>query len=44
MGNCVFNNRSTSGDLDFLEEQLTKNAFEKVCIVGKGGFGRVWKV
>ena len=25
-------------------ERVTKNSFEYISIIGKGGFGKVWKV
>ena len=43
MGNCVFNDMK--GNLgDKLDDLLSKNSFEKQYVVGRGGFGRVWKV
>ena len=46
MGNNVFQDiKDNSGSsLTTIDDLLTKNFFEKQCVVGKGGFGRVWKV
>jgi hypothetical protein len=42
MGNCVF--KDIHNSKDNLDDLLSKNCYEKQYIVGRGGFGRVWKV
>jgi serine/threonine protein kinase len=39
MGNCTVH----KGDAD-LNQLLTRNAYKFLYVIGKGGFGRVWKV
>ena len=34
----------TSKDYNFKEEKVTKSSFEFINIIGRGGFGKVWKV
>ena len=35
---------STSKDYNYKEEKVTKSSFEFINIIGRGGFGKVWKV
>ena len=43
MGNCVFKDIKNEHP-DALDNLLSKNSFEKQYVVGRGGFGKVWKV
>ena len=46
MGNCV-SNKNVKDDYEFEDDQhhlWTINSFLKHHAVGRGGFGRVWKV
>ena len=43
MGNRTSTNEGKSSKLD-REEIINKNSFEYVSIIGRGGFGKVWKV
>ena len=36
------NNETTIVNDD--EEKVTKNSFELINVIGRGGFGKVWKV
>jgi serine/threonine protein kinase len=45
MGNNTFKDiRADSPFVEDLDSLFNKNSFERVCAVGRGGFGRVWKV
>jgi len=45
MGNNTFKEiRADSPFIEDLESLFNKNNFEKDCVVGRGAFGRVWKV
>jgi protein kinase A len=46
MGNCVFKDVQSSPDAstETVESLLAKNHYEKKYVVGRGGFGKVWKV
>ena len=50
MGNCVFQDMKNSQSEATQEAAVTfsdvfaKNSFEKLYVVGRGGFGKVWKV
>lgn len=37
-------NNNTEGIKPVTEERITKASFEYISIIGKGGFGKVWKV
>lgn len=43
MGNCVFKDIKNENP-DALDNLLFKNSFEKQHVVGRGGFGKVWKI
>ena len=40
--NTFLNNESTIIQED--EERVSKNSFEYLTVIGRGGFGKVWKV
>ena len=49
MGNNTFKEIKETGSnglgqIANIEDLITKNCFEKQYVVGKGGFGKVWKV
>ena len=46
MGNCVFKDikENTGCQTTNIDDLFLKNYFEKQYVVGRGGFGRVWKV
>lgn len=49
MGNNTFKDfkevpNNGLGQINNIEDLFTKNCFEKQYVVGKGGFGKVWKV
>lgn len=51
MGNCVFQEVKSKeagqedlSSIQTLDDMLFKTSFEKQYVVGRGGFGRVWKV
>jgi serine/threonine protein kinase len=43
MGNCNFKTEKT-GESSELTPTMTKNMFLQHFIIGKGGFGKVWRV
>ena len=42
MGNCSFKNDRDSNEIPC--QVTTKNQFLRMYVIGKGGFGRVWKI
>ena len=43
MGNCNFKTEKT-GETSEVAPSITKNMFLQHYIIGKGGFGKVWRV
>ena len=44
MGNCNFTTGETSATNQLTEKQISRNHFKFIKIVGRGGFGKVWKI
>lgn len=45
MGNCVFQNDQNDKQANLqIQEILSKHQFQREYAIGRGGFGKVWKV
>ncbi len=46
MGNCVFKDikEKTGSQVENIDDLFMKNYYDKLYVVGRGGFGKVWKV